>query len=96
MKKNNKFYIIIFNIIPWLLMLFSILFSMYFIKCNYYTLMNTDTSSELILGKKLSQEGGILSKNWCYSTEIRVLDVQILYKLFFILFNNNYLNKSLN
>ncbi|MBE5837316.1 hypothetical protein [Butyrivibrio sp.] len=89
MKRNIKSYII--NIIPWALMLFSILFSMYFIKCNYYTLMNSDTASELVLGKLLSQEGGILSKNWCYSTEIKLLDVQILYKVFFMLFNDNWL-----
>ena len=57
--------------------------------------MNSDTSSELVLGKLLSQERGILSKNWCYSTEIKLLDVQILYKVFFMLFNDNWLLVSM-
>ena len=69
----------------------SFSFSMVFIKHNYYKLMNSDTSAEVLLGRLLNLEGGIFSKRWFYSTEIRVIDVQILYKFFYGLFSDNWL-----
>ena len=47
------------------------------------TLFDSDTSSELILGEKLSREGGIMSPTWYYSTELQVIDCQIIYSLLF-------------
>ena len=47
------------------------------------TLFDSDTSSELILGEKLAREGGILSETWAYSTELQVIDCQIVYALLF-------------
>ncbi len=79
------------KVIPFILMICSFLFSMFFIKHNYFQLMNSDTSAEILLGRHLNMEGGILSKNWFYSSEIRVIDVQILYKLFYGLFSDNWL-----
>ena len=46
-------------------------------------LLDSDMSSELVLGKLLSDEKGIMSKNWYYSTELRVLNTQLLYAFFF-------------
>lgn len=51
-------------------------------------LLDSDMSSEMILAKLLHDEGGIVSKNWCYSTELRVINTQIVYKLGFYLFND--------
>ena len=47
------------------------------------TLIDSDTSSELILGEKLSREGGIMSDSWVYSTELQVVDAQIIYAMLF-------------
>lgn len=47
------------------------------------TLFDSDTSSELILGEKLAREGGIMSASWAYSTELQVIDCQIIYALLF-------------
>ena len=47
------------------------------------TLMDSDTSSELILGEKLAREGGIMSPSWNYSTELQVIDCQIIYSMLF-------------
>ena len=44
-----------------------------------YQHIESDTSSELILGKLLAEEGTLLSKNWLYSTELRVLNTNIIY-----------------
>ena len=47
------------------------------------TLLDSDTSSELVLGEKLAREGGIMSTTWNYSTELQVIDSQIVYSLLF-------------
>ncbi len=47
------------------------------------TLIDSDTASELVLGEKLAREGGIMSSSWVYSTELQVVDVQIVYSLLF-------------
>lgn len=36
-------------------------------------LMHSDTTAEVVLSKLLAEEGGLLSKNWFYSTEIRIV-----------------------
>lgn len=57
---------------------------------------NSDDASELILGKLLADEGGILSKNWYYSTELRVLNTNLIYSLFFRLTDNWHLVRVLS
>jgi hypothetical protein len=46
-------------------------------------LLSSDDASELVLSNLLSQSGGILSRDWYYSTEIRVLNAQIIWSLLF-------------
>jgi len=46
-------------------------------------LLDADMSSEMILGNLLKQSGGILSNQWYYSTEIRVLNTQLVYSVLF-------------
>ncbi len=46
-------------------------------------LLDSDASSELVLAEKLSREGGIVSSTWIYSTELEVLNIQIIYSLLF-------------
>lgn len=53
-------------------------------------LLDSDMSAEMILGRLLKNEGGILADNWCYSTELRVIASQLVYKLFFY-FSDNWL-----
>lgn len=53
-------------------------------------LMNSDVSSEFVLANLLNKEGGILSKNWYYSTELRVIHTQLVYKIALRLFPNNW------
>lgn len=55
---------------------------------------NSDDASELILGKLLAEQGGFLSKDWFYSTELRVFNDQIIYALLFK-FTNKFHNVRL-
>lgn len=57
---------------------------------------NSDTSSELLLARLLAREGGILSKNWFYSTELRVLNTQLVTAPLFLLSDNWFLVRVLS
>lgn len=46
-------------------------------------MLSSDDASELVLSKLLSENGGILSSEWYYSTEIRVLNAQIIWSVLF-------------
>lgn len=66
----------------------------FFILCFYlarYTVytLDSDASSELVLAKHLADAGGgILSKNWYYSTEVKVLCDQLAFELMFFFTDN--------
>ena len=52
----------------------------------YFFFMNTcndDASAEMILSNILSKEGGILSTDWIYSTELRVFNTQLVFSFLF-------------
>lgn len=58
---------------------------------NRYTIytLDSDASSELVLAKHLADSGGgIMSKNWYYSTDIRVLNGQLIFELLFFFTDN--------
>ena len=57
----------------------------------YFFFMNTcndDASAEMILSNILSKEGGILSHDWKYSTELRVFNTQLVFSFLFHFFNS--------
>lgn len=51
-------------------------------------LITSDDSSELILAKLLSGEGKILTKDWYYSTELRVFNTQLVFAPLFLIFKS--------
>ena len=57
--------------------------------------LDGDDTAEMVLANLLSREGGILSHNWFYSTEIRVLNNQIIMSLLFRLFHSWHLVRTL-
>ena len=48
--------------------------------------LNSDTSSEMVLAKLLANENTLVSRNWYYSTEIRLVYQTIFTMLLFKLF----------
>ena len=40
--------------------------------------IDTDDSAEMVLAQFLNQKGALMSREWYYSTEIRVLNTQIV------------------
>ena len=50
--------------------------------------IDTDDSAEMILAQFLNQKGVLMSREWYYSTEIRVLNTQIVMAPLFSLFSS--------
>lgn len=76
------------NLLPNVLFLVTVLLC---IRTTYYAtghFLDSDASSELVLAKHLSETGQILSKDWLYSTELRVLNAQLVYSPMFLLFSD--------
>lgn len=60
---------------------FGIMFFMFlsYIRHNISNVLDSDMSSEMVLANQLAEEGGILSHQWYYSTELRVLSTQLVF-----------------
>lgn len=74
--------------LPWLLLTAAFALSV-----GYYALygahnLNADDSSEMVLAAQLNREGVFLSKNWLYSTELRVISPVPLYQFGLRLFDS--------
>lgn len=50
--------------------------------------INSDFSSELVLAEKLNEESALLSQGWYYSTELRVLNTQLITMPLFSIFDD--------
>lgn len=87
--KDNKNKII--RTFLWGFMVVGAIFTLFLIWKKDFYMENSDIASDMILGKLLSQEGGILSENWFYSTELHVVHTQLLYKLLFHIWPDNWL-----
>jgi|GEM_PF-1850205 len=73
-----------------ILTILGIIFSAFFVAVRGNKIINSDSAAEIILGNLLAKDGGILSKDWYYPTEIRILRSQVVFKLFFLLFPNDW------
>ena len=51
-------------------------------------LLDSDASSELVLARLLADTNQILSRDWFYSTELRVLNTQLIYMPLFKIFSD--------
>ncbi len=52
--------------------------------------LDSDMASEMVLANQLNKEGVLLSENWFYSTEIRILGNAILFKPLLKIFPNDW------
>ncbi|MBQ7584394.1 MAG: hypothetical protein IJT24_07255 [Lachnospiraceae bacterium] len=75
--------------------LFGIAMILFIILCynvlivhNGWRFMNSDDSSELVLARILASEHGILTKNWYYSSELRVFNTNLVFAPMFYLFSS--------
>lgn len=66
--------------------------------CAFYPdyLMHSDTTAEVILSKLLADENKLITKNWFYSTEIRIVYTQLVMVPLFHIFSDYSLVKLLS
>ena len=83
-KKQER----VFQLISGMILALAFCGLVWFLKTRITFLLDSDDSSELVLGRLLASENRLLSKNWFYSTELRVVNTQIFYAFFFKLFNS--------
>ena len=74
--------------LPWICLIGLFCFLSVYMWLNGDRLTDSDISSEMILARLLNEEHALISKNWFYSTELRVLNIQILYSFFFHFFHD--------
>ena len=81
--KIGKQKISLFQIISYLLLIVCLLGTINYVRLKKNNTLSSDESSEVLLGSILAEENSILSRNWHYSTELRVLSPNIIYSFFF-------------
>lgn len=74
--------------LPWVCLIGLFCFLSVYMWVNGDRLTDSDISSEMILARILNEEHALISENWFYSTELRVLNIQILYSFFFHFFHD--------
>ena len=70
------------------MILFVILCYNVLILHNGFRFLNSDDSSELVLARILASEHGILTKNWYYSSELRVFNTNLVFAPMFYMFSS--------
>ena len=53
-------------------------------------IIDSDMSSEMVLANLLNKENTIISKNWIYGSELRVIHMQLLFKIALKIFPSNW------
>lgn len=89
--RKNRFFTKIYNNnskISFLLVVVFILSMFLFLYKNIYLMIDSDMSSELVLAKQLATEKKLVTTNWYYSTELRVLNTQLVFTPLFMIFDN--------
>ena len=66
-----------------IILIFFLFVTIYYLRTHINTDLDSDNSSELVLGRLLADENRILTENWYYSTELRVINTNIIYSLMF-------------
>lgn len=78
------------GLFPWLWLSFAYIWQMRFQILHGREILDSDLAAEMVLANFLNKEHSILSKNWFYSTELRVFESQWFYRLGLLLFPNNW------
>lgn len=84
--KNKSF----IEILPWIWLVVSYCLTFIYIYFKGRNYIDSDMAGEMILSDLLNKEGGILSRSWYYSTELRIFYLQIFYRLTLLLFPNHW------
>lgn len=80
----------VWQALPWLWMASAYLFDLWYQLVPGKWIVDSDLASEMILSDLLNKEGTIISHNWFYSTELKVVNLQWFYRLGLLIFPNDW------
>lgn len=80
----------IFNILPWLWAAGGFIYDMWYQIFPGKWIVDSDMASEMVLANILNSTGEIISKEWFYSSELRVFQSQWFYRLGLLIFPDNW------
>jgi len=78
------------GLFPWLWLVFAYIWEAVYQIIHGREVLDADLAAEMVLSDLLNKEHSILSKNWFYSTELRVFESQWFYRLGLLVFPNNW------
>jgi len=78
----------IHTVFPWFVLACALICSAAFFACFGMHNLDADLSSEMILADLQNQEGTLLSDQWLYSTELRIISAVPFYQLGLLLFDS--------
>ncbi|MCC8181724.1 MAG: hypothetical protein LIO45_01890 [Clostridiales bacterium] len=76
------------SIIPYVCLFYVFVVLCVFMDRNVDSILDSDMASEMVRANLLSEGKAILSESWYYSTELRVLNTQLIFTPLFWLFND--------
>ena len=76
--------------LPWLWMAAAYLTDFWYQLVPGRWIVDSDLASEMILADLLNREGSVISHNWFYSTELKVVNLQWFYRLGLLLFPDDW------
>lgn len=80
----------VWQALQWLWMAAAYLFDLWYQLVPGKWIVDSDLASEMILSDLLNKEGTIISHNWFYSTELKVVNLQWFYRLGLLIFPNDW------
>lgn len=80
----------IYRIIPWMVLAVAMLFTVGMYALYGAHNLDSDISSEMVLADLLNEEGKLITENWQYSTELRVVSPVPVYQLGLRLFPDDW------
>ena len=75
---------------PVLFLMLGAFITIFYFAVHGDNLVSSDSAADLILARVLCRDGGFLSKNWFYSTELLTFDTQFIFKPCYALFPNDW------
>ena len=58
---------------------------------SHYWLIDSDMAQEMLLAKHLNDTGRIISADWIYTTELRVYNINLFFRIGLYLFPNSWM-----
>lgn len=89
-RLSRKGQINLFQVFPWVWLVVAYILVFLVFGLVGRTYIDSDMASEMVLADLLNKEGGLLSTNWWYSTEIKLCSLQMYYQIGLKIFPNNW------